>query len=64
MAFTEDGVVEMETTLMLAHDQAPASVVNAPLVTQEIRYHMPEAGEGPRGRRLRGQGTGTFRRDD
>ena len=41
----EDGVVEMETTLMLAHDQAPASVVNAPLVTQEIRYHMPEAGE-------------------
>jgi mannosyltransferase len=42
---TEDGVVEMETTLTLAHDQAPASVVNAPLVTQEIRYHMPEAGE-------------------
>jgi hypothetical protein len=42
---TEDGVAEMETTLMLAHDQAPASVVNAPLVTQEIRYHMPEAGE-------------------
>jgi hypothetical protein len=42
---TEDDVVEIETTLTLARDQAPASVANAPLVTQEIRYHMPEAGE-------------------
>jgi len=42
---TEDDVVEIETTLTLARDQVPASVVNAPLVTQEIRYHMPEAGE-------------------
>jgi hypothetical protein len=42
---TEDDVIEIERTLTLARDQAPASVANAPLVTQEIRYHMPEAGE-------------------
>ncbi len=39
------GVVEMKSTLTLAQDQRSANTADAPLVTQEIRYQMPEAGE-------------------
>ncbi|MDH4135567.1 MAG: hypothetical protein OEW09_02465, partial [Anaerolineae bacterium] len=45
MLATQDDVVEVNTSLALAQDQAPASVTDVPLVTQEIRYHVPEAGE-------------------
>jgi len=38
---TEDGVVEVQTTLTLAQDQARTSVADTSLVNQEIHYHMP-----------------------
>jgi hypothetical protein len=41
----QDGVVEVQTTLTLAQDQPPAGTVDTLPVIQEIRYHMPEAGE-------------------
>ncbi len=45
MLAKKDGVFKVNTILALAQDQAPATVTGVPLVTQEIRYHMPEAGE-------------------
>jgi 4-amino-4-deoxy-L-arabinose transferase-like glycosyltransferase len=41
----QDGVVEVQTTLTLAQGRPPAGATDALPVTQEIRYHMPEAGE-------------------
>ena len=40
-----DSVVNVESRLALAPDQAPVITCNKPLVTLEVRYHMPEAGE-------------------
>jgi hypothetical protein len=42
---SNDDVVEVEAMLALAPDQTPVSLVDTPLLTQEIRYHMPQAGE-------------------
>jgi hypothetical protein len=42
---TQDGIVEVQTTLTLAQDQPPAGTADTLPVIQEIRYHMPEAGE-------------------
>jgi hypothetical protein len=41
----QDSVVGVQTTLTLAQDRPPAGATDALPVTQEIRYHMPEAGE-------------------
>ncbi len=41
----EDGMIKVRPTLILLDDQVPARIADAPLVTQEIRYHRPEAGK-------------------
>ena len=40
-----DSVVNVKSRLALGPDQAPVITCNKPLVTLEVRYHMPEAGE-------------------
>ncbi len=40
-----DDVIEVRPTLTLTYDQGSVKIVDAPLVNQEIRYHMPESGE-------------------
>jgi len=41
----ESRVIEVEAKVVLSSDGIPARAIDAPLVTQEIRYHMAEAGE-------------------
>ena len=44
-AVRDNSVIERQAQLTFVDDQAIARIDNVPLVNQEIRYHMPEAGE-------------------